>query len=78
MSQSANYSSAYSEGTNIIPKPYAHGENGTASWYSSKGGSKSSKGGSKSSKGGSKKTRRSRAKKSARKQSKSAKKHRRN
>lgn len=71
MSQSANYSSAYSEGANIIPKPYAHGENGTASWYSSKGGSKSSK-------GGSKKTRRSRAKKSARKQSQSAKKYRRN
>lgn len=49
MSQSALFNSAYNGDLTILTKPYAHGDNGTASWYSSKGGS--SKGGS--SKGGS-------------------------
>ena len=48
MSQSALFNSAYNGDLTILTKPYAHGDNGTASWYSSRGGS--SKGGS--SKGG--------------------------
>ena len=39
MSQSALFNSAYNGDLTILTKPYAHGDNGTASWYSSKGGS---------------------------------------
>ena len=38
MSQAASYAKAYEGSALILKQPYAHGDNGTASLYSSKGG----------------------------------------